>query len=107
MNPDARRKYDLFFKVLAGAFGVGFVVAVILCWVWRYHPAAFTEQVRLAAIAICPPFLLAGILEATSDAPLAVIITVPSIVFANGFLYAGLASFVYFLGTVFFSRRRA
>jgi hypothetical protein len=32
---------------------------------------------------------------------LAVIMTVGTIIFANGFLYAGLASFAYFLMTVF------
>lgn len=58
-------------------------------------------------MAICPSFLLAGVLEATADSTLAVVMTVGTIVFANGFLYAGLASFGYFLATVFFSKQRA
>jgi hypothetical protein len=51
--------------------------------------------------------LLASVLEATVDNALALIITVGTIVFSNGFLYAGLASFAYFLMTVFLSKRRA
>ena len=107
MSTSLQSKHKLFFRVLAAAFAAGFLVALALCVVWRYHPEVFTAQLRLAAIVICPSFLLAGILEATSDTPLALIITLPSIVLANGFLYAGLASFVYFLATVFLPRRRA
>ena len=106
MSSEIWRKHELFFKVLGGAFFAGFLIALVLCIFWRTHPSALTAQMRMAAIAICPPFLLAGIMEATSDAALALIITLPSIVLANGFLYAGLTSFVYFLGTVFFSKRR-
>ena len=106
MSTNPPRKHTLFLKLLGIAFGVGFAIAVALCIVWRYHPAVFTAQVRVAAVAICPSFLLAGILEATSESTLALIITLPSIVLANAFLYAGLASFVYFVATVFFSKRR-
>lgn len=107
MSSELRRKHELFFKVLGGAFAAGFLVALVLCIIWRSHPSAFTGPMRGAAIVICPSFLLAGILEATSDATVALIITLPSIVLANGFLYAGLASFAYFLMTVFFPKRRA
>jgi len=106
MSSDPGRKHDLFLKLLVLAFLVGFLVAVVLCVLWRYHPELSTAQMRVGAIAICPPFLLAGIMEATSDAALALIITIGTIIFANGFLYAGLASFVYFLATVFLGRRR-
>jgi len=107
MSAQLSRKNRQFLIVLSIAFVVGLVVAIALCVLWRFHPGSFTAQMRVAAIAICPPFLLAGILEATSDATLAVIMTVGTIVFANGFLYAGLASFAYFLATVFLSKRRA
>ncbi len=89
-----------FLIVLSVTFMVGLGVAVALCGIWRYHPAVLSAQMRVAAIAICPPFLLAGILEATSDSTLALIMTLGTIIFANGFLYAGLASFAYFLATV-------
>jgi hypothetical protein len=108
MSPDSGSKHKPFLTVLFLAFGVGLAVAVALCAVWRYSPDAFSAaQARVAAIAVCPPFLLAGILESTADTTLAVIMTVGTIVFANGFLYAGLASFAYFLATVFLRKGRS
>jgi hypothetical protein len=101
------KRNDAFLKVLLLAFAVGLAVALALCAVWRYHPDAFTPQVRVLSIAVCPPFLLAAVLEATSDSALAVIMTVGTIIFANGFLYAGLGSFAYFLTTVFLRKRRS
>jgi len=91
--------------VLAVTFLLGLVVAAVLCGLWRNHPGEISATVRVTAIVICPPFLLAGILEATSDSMLALGMTVGCIVFANGFLYAGLASFLYFLFTVFLRRK--
>jgi hypothetical protein len=105
MSSQPGNKNRPFFMVLAFAFAAGLVVALVLCLLWRYHPAVLSGQVRVAAIAICPPFMLAAILEATTDSTLALIMTVGTIIFANGFLYAGLASFVYFLTTVFLRRR--
>ncbi|MFZ0705355.1 MAG: hypothetical protein WAM71_07110 [Candidatus Korobacteraceae bacterium] len=107
MSSTSADKNKPFLTVLFLAFGLGLAVAVALCVVWRYHPDVYSPQARVAAIAICPPFLLAGIFDATVDNTLALIMTVGTIIFANGFLYAGLASFAYFLGTVFFSKRRA
>jgi hypothetical protein len=107
MRADLPRKHVLFLKVLVLAFVVGLAIAAVLCVTWRRDPAVFSSQLRVAAVAICPPFLLAGVLEATADSTLAVVMTIGTIVFANGFLYAGLASFAYFLATVFLSKRRA
>ena len=107
MSADSRSKHAQFLKLVALAFVVGFALAVALCTVWRNQPNVFTPPVRVAAVVVCPPFLLAEVLEATSDTTLALIITIGTIVFANAFLYAGLASFVYFLISILFPRRRA
>ncbi len=105
MNSTPPNKNKPFLTVVILAFVVGLALAVLLCVIWRYHPDVFTAPVRVAAIVICPPFLLVGILEATAEGALPLIMTVGTIIFANGFLYAGLASFVYFLMTVFLRRR--
>jgi hypothetical protein len=101
MSAQSAKSHKPFLMVLAFAFTLGLAVALALCAVWRYHPNAFSTQARVAAIAVCPPFLLAAVLEATADNTLAIVMTVGTIIFANGFLYAGLASFAYFLMTVF------
>jgi hypothetical protein len=105
MSSHPANKNKPFLTVVFLAFGVGLAVAVALCGVWRYHPDAFSAQLRVAAIAICPPFLLVGVMEATADNTLALIMTLGTIIFANGFLYAGLASFAYFLMTVALGRK--
>jgi len=100
MSPDLSKKNQTFLIVLSATFLAGLLVAIALCVVWRYRPDAFSAQLRFAAIAVCPPFLLAGILEATAETTLTLVMTIGTIIFANGFLYAGLASFAYFLATV-------
>lgn len=105
MSLSFNAKDDRFLIVLFITFIVGLAVGLALCGVWRYHPEMITGQVRFAAIAICPPFLLAGILDATTDSRLALVMTVGCITFASGFLYSGLASFAYFLAMAFGRRK--
>jgi hypothetical protein len=106
MSPNTFKKDDAFVMVLSFSLVGGMLVALALCGIWRYHPAMLSGQGRVAAVAICPPFLLAQVLEATTDATLALVMTIGTIVFANAFLYAGLASFAYFLTTQFLRRAR-
>ena len=101
MSAHGYKKDDTFVMVLCFTLVVGMIVALALCGLWRYYPATLSGQARIAAVAICPPFLLAQVLEATTDNSLALVMTIGTIVFANAFLYAGLASFAYFLATVF------
>ncbi len=105
MSISLDRKNRIFLVLIAFAFLVGVAVAVALCWMWRYHPGTITPEIRVAAVAVCPPFLLAQILEDMAESPLTLFMTLFTIVFANGFLYAGLASFVYFLVTTFLPKR--
>ncbi len=107
MGPQRNKKHDAFLILLSIAFVVGLGIGIALCVIWSYHPAVFNAQVRFAAIAICPPFMLAGILEATAETTLTLFMTIGTIIFANGFLYAGLASFVYFLMTVWMRRKKS
>jgi hypothetical protein len=101
-----RNKDTLFVIVLCCAFTTGLAVAVALCSIWRYRPGLISPEMMPFAIAICPPFLLKGVLEATADSTLAVVMTVGTIIFANGFLYAGLSSLAYFLATVALAKSR-
>jgi len=94
MSPLAPRKHHQFLILLSFAFVTGLVVAAALCGIWRYYPGTLSGQSLVAAIAVCPPYLLTGVLEATTDSTLALVMTIGTIIFANGFLYAGLASFL-------------
>ena len=105
MRPVGTKKDDAFLVLLCFSFIVGLAVALGICAVWRYHPELLQGAARNAAIAICPPFLLAGVLEATTDSTLALVMTIGCIVFGNGFLYAGLCSLAYWLLTSVVRRR--
>lgn len=106
MSTNRFKKADPLMIVLSFALVGGMVVALALCGLWRYHPGTLNGPARVAAVVVCPSFLLAQVLEATTDSTLALIMTLGTIVFANAFLYAGLASFVYFLATLFLRRAR-
>lgn len=101
----SKNKDDQFLTVLSLTLLAGMAVGLALCGVWKYHPGWLSGATRTAAIALCPPFLLAAILDATTDSTLALVMTIGVIIFANAFLYAGLASFVYFLFITFVRRK--
>jgi len=46
---------------------------------------------------LCPPFVLSLIVAPAPDSNLAVVLVVGTIVFANAFLYAGVAAGLYFV----------
>lgn len=94
----------MFLIIMAMAFVLGMAVAVILIFLWRNSPAAMTQNAGYhMAVAVCPPFLLVGVFSALADSTFALVLTVGTIVFANGALYGGLVAFVYW---VFVSFRR-
>ena len=96
---------DIFVIVLSIAFVMGMAIALLLIVLWRNSSAAFLESTGYhLAVAACPPFLLVGVFSALADSTLALVLTIGTIVFANGSLYAGLASFVYWVFTIL--RRR-
>jgi len=100
-----RNKNERLFLILLGcAFAVGLAIAIALCMLWKYDTSVINAQTLPFAIAICPPFLLISVLQATSDNILAVVMTIGTIIFSNGFLYAGLSSLAYFIATVALAR---
>jgi hypothetical protein len=87
---------------------VGMVVALLLIFLWRSYPSTMTQgaSYRLA-MAVCPPFVLVGVVTALSDSTLAVVLASGSIVLGNGSLYAGLAAFAYWVWSIFWPRSEA
>jgi hypothetical protein len=87
---------------------VGMAVALILIFLWRSHPSTITEGVAYhLAIAVCPPFILVGVVTAMSESPLPVALAAGSIVLGNGSLYAGLTAFAYWVWSTFWPRSEA
>jgi hypothetical protein len=105
MSTHPKKNHRAFLIVISVAFIAGLAAALAVLGLWKYYPGTLTGQSLIAAIAVCPPFFLTGVLEATSENTLAVVMTVGTIIFANGFLYAGLSSFAYFLAGMALRRR--
>jgi len=52
------------------------------------------------ALIVCPPYVLSLVIGPTPDSDLVLVLTVGTIVFANAFLYAGVAAGGYFVFTL-------
>ncbi|HEY4962937.1 MAG TPA: hypothetical protein VII29_18940 [Terriglobales bacterium] len=91
------RNHDETFVIVMSITAVlGMVVALVLVFLWRNHPAVVTQSGAYQfAVALCPPFILVGVVSALTESTLAVVLTAGTIVFANGSLYAGVAALVY------------
>ncbi len=78
------------------SFALGTVVALVVFFQWRSHPEDF-QRLSAAAVAlvVCPPFILSYAIGPASDSAFAIVLGVGTIVFANAFLYAGVAAGIY------------
>jgi len=89
-------------SVLFGSFGLGMAVASGVYFMWRLHavPPDFYGAFTAAALLVCPPFILSFAVGPTPDSTLALVLVVGTIVFANAFLYAGVAAGIYAVMTM-------
>jgi hypothetical protein len=87
--------------VLSLSFVLGMAVAVAVYFAWRLNVGGLQTHGFLTAVAlsICPPFVLSLVIGPTSDSDLVLALVVGTIVFANAFLYAGVAAGGYFIFT--------
>ena len=88
--------------VLSLSFVLGMAVALAVYFGWRLNVGGLQTHGFLTAIAliVCPPFVLSLVIGPTSDSDLVLALVVGTIVFANAFLYAGVAAGGYFIFTL-------
>jgi hypothetical protein len=93
--------------VLALSFVLGMAVALAVYFAWRQNVGDLRSSGALTAIAlaVCPPYVLTLALGPTSDSGLALVLIVGTIVFANAFLYAGVAAGGFFIFTLAAKKR--
>ena len=77
-------------------------VALVVYFAWRMNLGNLQSHGLLSAIAliVCPPYVLSLIVGPAPDSDLTLALTLGTIVFANGFLYAGAAAGGHFLLTL-------
>ena len=88
--------------VLSVSFLLGMGVALAMYFAWRSGAivGGFASASSILALIVCPPFILAYAMGATPGSDLAFTLVAGTIVFANAFLYAGVAAAGYFVFTV-------
>ncbi|HME32022.1 MAG TPA: hypothetical protein VKG65_04650 [Terriglobales bacterium] len=102
MKPKSGVSDRRFVVVMVVSFVLGLTVALGVYLVWRSNPGPAQAQglFTAAALTICPPFILSFAIGPRPDSDLALVLTVGTILFANGCLYAGVAAGLYTVVTV-------
>ena len=99
---------NLLLLVISAGLALGLAVALVVYVLWSSHavPPESQQTFTVAALALCPSYILTIFVGSASNTPLEKGLLLTSLVSANAFLYAGVAAFVYFLAKVFFRPRR-
>jgi len=105
LNSQSGKHNNRFVIVMFLSFALGMVVASVVYFLWRSHPADFQHLSAAAALVLCPPFVLSYAIGATPESDFALVLGVGTIVIANAFLYAGVAAGIYAVWTVLSKRR--
>ncbi|HLI62419.1 MAG TPA: hypothetical protein VKV05_03390 [Terriglobales bacterium] len=105
-RPGVKEKYLLMALVIS--FVLGMAVAIGVYWVWRSGGIApgFHDVSGALALLLCPPYILSLAIGPSPDSYLELGLAVGTIVFANGFLYAGVAAVGYFFVALLVKRLR-
>ena len=100
-------KENYLMTVVSLAFVVGMAIALGIYFGWTHGviPPAFNGAVSLVALFVCPPYILSIAIGPTAEAELMQVVLAGTIVFANGFLYAGVAAGAYYVFTLVFKRK--
>jgi len=110
MHVAARRriKENYLVIVLSLSFVLGMAVALGVWFAWTSGaiPSGFDHPLTITALVFCPPFILSLAVAPQPDSALAWVLVVGTIVFANAFLYAGVASGVYAVVSILARRKR-
>jgi hypothetical protein len=105
--PAAKEKYFLSVIALAFFAGVAIAIGVYAAWLRGVLPPALSGGASVAALFFCPPYILTIAVGPMADAQLMAVVTASSIVFGNGFLYAGIAAGLYFVAKLILNRKHA
>ena len=98
-------KENYLVTVVSISFVLGMAVAIGIYMAWRSGVIAPGLQ-SILSLCVCPPFVLSFAMGPAPDADLALSLIVGTIVFANAFLYAGVAAGAYFLRSMFATKKR-
>ena len=105
-RPGSKEQYLLTVLSISFVLGMGVAVAVYSAWKFGAIAPGLHNVLSAVALLVCPPFILSAAIGPTPDSDLALTLIVGTIVFANAFLYAGVAAVGYFIFTIMAKRKR-
>lgn len=101
-----KENYLLLVISLSLVLGMAVALGVYFAWTSGIIPRRIDHPLTIGALLICPPFILAALVAPSPDSNLAFVLVVGTIIFANAFLYGGVAAAVYFVVSVVVGRKR-
>ncbi len=102
-----KENYLVMVLSISTVLGMVVALAVYFSWTSGVIPPGFEHPLSIAALIVCPPFILSVVAAPVSDSGFALVLVVGTIVFANAALYAGVAAGGYFVVSVIVKARRA
>jgi hypothetical protein len=107
LHPSFGKSDSRFLLVMSLSFLLGMCVGLAVYLAWRFHFVPPQEQGWFvnASLVLCPPFLLTLVAGSALEFDLMLALVTGTIIFANGFLYAGVAAGLYFLFTLWERKR--
>ena len=107
-QPRSGHKENYLVIVLSLSLVVGMAVALAVYIAWRSGaiPPGLDHPLSVIALICCPPFILSLVVAPAPEWNFALTLAAGTIIFANAFLYAGVAAGIYFVVTVFTGRKR-
>lgn len=103
----AKDKHLAIVIALSFVIGIAVAIGVYMGWSRGLLPPALHGFASAVALLFCPPYILTIAVGPMADAQLMAAVTAGSIVFGNGFLYAGVVAGAYHLVTLLSRRRHA
>lgn len=103
-----RRKenYLVIVLSLSAVLGMAVALGVYFAWTSGAITPGLEHPLTATALVFCPPFILSLAVAPKPDSALALVLVVGTTVFANAFLYAGVASGAYAVVSIFAGRKR-
>jgi hypothetical protein len=105
-RPGAKENYLVMVLSISFVLGMGVALGVYYAWKSGAIAPGFENVLSVLSLLLCPPFVLGFAAAATPASDLALTLIVGTIVFANGFLYAGVAAGIYAVITIMLRGRR-
>lgn len=104
-RPGSKEQHLLTVLSISFVLGMGVAVGVYSAWRFGVLAPGLHDVLSAVALLVCPPFILSAAVSPTPDSDLALTLIVVTIVFANAFLYAGVAAVGYFVAIIIANRQ--